>query len=59
MTTLPCPRCAHAHDISARIVGDRLWCAFCTTWLMLAVRRSGRAYFVVVQAPVSYPREKR
>jgi hypothetical protein len=56
---LNCPRCAYQHDISGRTAGDRLWCAFCDRWLMLAFHRGGSAYFVIVQAPATYPRERR
>lgn len=55
---LNCPTCAQSHDISSRIAGGRLWCR-CDTWLMLAFHRNGQAYFVIVQAPVSYPRERK
>lgn len=56
---LTCPHCTYQHDIAGRIAGDRLWCSFCDTWLMLAFHRDGTAYFVIVQAPVSYPRGRR
>jgi hypothetical protein len=54
-----CPRCNHSHEIGGRVAGDRLWCPGCASWLMLGFHRNGQAYFAIVQAPVSYPREKR
>lgn len=59
MTMLKCPNCGYDHDISSRISGDRILCVFCDKWLMLAFHGDGTAYFVIVQAPVSYPREKK
>lgn len=56
---LNCPRCDLAHDVSARIAYDRIYCSGCDNWLMLAFHRNGNAYFVVVQPPVSYPGEKK
>jgi len=59
MITLKCPYCEYDHDISNLVAGNRIYCVFCTAWLMLAFSRNGSAYFVKVQPPVSYPREKR
>jgi sarcosine oxidase delta subunit len=57
--TLACPSCGYRHDVSSNVAGDRIWCSFCARWLMLAFHRGGDAYFVLVQPPVSYPRERR
>lgn len=57
--TLDCPQCKYRHDISGQVAGTRIWCAFCDRWLMLAFRRNGAAYFVKVNAPAPYPREKK
>jgi hypothetical protein len=53
-----CPKCGASIDISGRITGDRIWCS-CGQWLLLSFDRNGAAYFIVVQPPVTYPREKR
>lgn len=56
---LNCSHCGQAHNIASKIAGDRLWCPRCATWLMLAFHRDGTAYFVKVNPPATYPREKR
>lgn len=59
MVRLDCPHCGRAHDISNRIVGDRVWCPSCANWLMLAFHGDGSAYFVKVNPPQSTQRGSR
>ena len=59
MTTLPCPTCAKANDVSQRMLYDRIHCAACGQWFLIGQRRNGTWYAAKVSPPVTMPKEER
>lgn len=52
--TITCPHCAGALPTDGKQPGQRLHCARCNGWVLLARWASGAWYGVKVQAPKVY-----
>lgn len=57
--TINCPYCSAPIDIGDKEIGQRVHHARCNNWVLIGRNVDGMRYGVKVQAPVSYPREKK
>ncbi len=57
--TIRCPHCGLEIAALDKDVGARLYHPACDGWMLIARREDGTKYAVKIEAPTSWPKEKR